>query len=290
MIARLTLQLLRPAIDHWQGLHRWPVTLFVSVIAMSYLYNSALLQLPAWPDYIAIACWVIAGCLLLAWQIVGTLRAVNANLKFPVDVSAVYGGYITAAVAVVLVGLHMLDGVTRQLPKPIPQASLSSNLFAVSLDKTTNSVVIQGEINYGSNAALVDLIKQHPEIKRVVLDSSGGGIFVARAIAGLIQRQALDTHVDRRCFSACTLVFIAGTNRTLGPEGQLGFHKYAINLGFATQTVDAVAEQKKDLQYFRQRGVKANFVDRIFKADHNSIWRPDQATLLAASVISALPQ
>jgi hypothetical protein len=290
MIARLTKQLLRPAVDHWHGLHPWPVTLIASVIALSYLYGAALLQLPTWPAYIAVPCWIIAGCLLLAWQIVGTLRAVNANLKPPVDVSAVYGGYITVAVAVVLVGLNMLDGVTRQFPKPIPRALMSSNLFAVSLDKATNSALIEGEINYGSNAALVDLLKQHPEIRRVVLDSTGGGVFVARTIASLIQRKALDTHVDRRCFSACTLVFMAGTNRTLGPSGRLGFHKYAFNLRVMTQAVDATTEQNKDLQYYRQRGVKPDFIDRIFKADHNSIWRPDQATLRAASVITAPPQ
>jgi len=290
MIARLTQHLLRPAIDHWQGHHRWPVTLLVSVIAMSYAYNAALLQLPAWPAAIAIACWVITGLALLAWQIVGTLRAANAHLKSPVDASAAYGGYITALVAVVLVGLNMLDGITRQLPKPIPRALMSSNLFAVSLDKATNSAVIQGEINYGSNAALIDLLKQHGSIKRVVLDSTGGGVFVAREVAALIKRRAMDTHVAHRCFSACTLVFMAGTNRTLGPTGRLGFHKYAFNLRVMNQAVDAAAEQKKDLEYFRQRGVKPAFLERIFKTDHNSIWQPDQATLRAAAVITATPR
>ena len=34
MIARLATQLLQPAIDHWQGRHKWPLTLIVSVVAM----------------------------------------------------------------------------------------------------------------------------------------------------------------------------------------------------------------------------------------------------------------
>ena len=118
MLARLTQQLLRPAIDHWQGQHRWPATLLVSVVGMTYLYYQVLLQLPLLPDAVAIACWVIIGCALLTWQIVGTLKAVNLSMVPPADVSSVYGGYVTILVAVILVGLNMMDGITRHLPKP----------------------------------------------------------------------------------------------------------------------------------------------------------------------------
>lgn len=290
MLARLTQRLLRPAIDHWQGQHRWPMTLLVSVVGMAYLYYQALLRMPLLPDSVAIACWVIIGCALLTWQIVGILKAINLSMVAPADVSSVYGGYITILVAVVLVGLNMMDGITRHFPKPKPQALLESGLFKVSINQTTRTISMDGELNYGSNAALVDLLKRYPKTKRILFNSEGGHIFAARIMAQQIQQRGLDTLVSANCFSACTIAFIAGAKRTLGRKARLGFHRYAFANRFAVQTVDAAAEQQKDLQYFRSRGVKPDFLKRVYDASHDTLWQPDHATLYAAAVITDRPK
>ena len=174
-------------------------------------------------------------------------------------------------------------------PNPQPQALLESNLFKVSINQTARSITIDGELNYGSNAALMDLLEQHPKTERVVFNSEGGRIFAARIIAQQIQQRGLDTHVDAKCFSACTIAFIAGAKRTLGRKARLGFHRYAFANRFAVQTVDAVAEQQKDLDFFRTRGVKPDFLDRVFDARHDSLWQPDHATLHAAAVVTDPP-
>lgn len=290
MYPRLAQQLLRPAIDHWQGQHRWPATLIISVVGMTYLYALALQQLPHLPDSIAIACWVIVGSALLTWQIVGTLKAARLSMVAPADVSAVYGGYITALVAVILVAINMMDGVTRHFPKPVPQALLESTTFKISIDAEQRAITVNGELNYGSNAALEDLLAQHPDVTLLVLDSEGGRIFAARIVAEQISKRGLDTHVAGRCFSACTIAFMAGRRRTLAPEAQLGFHRYAFASRFAVQTVDAAAEQQKDLAYFRARGVRPDFLKRMFDARHDTLWRPDAETLHRAGVITALPK
>ncbi|MGI9480695.1 MAG: hypothetical protein ACR2PI_28690, partial [Hyphomicrobiaceae bacterium] len=255
MLARLTQQLLRPAIDHWQGQHSWPVTLLISVVGVTYLYYLALKQLSDLPDVIAIACWVVVGLALLTWQVGGILRAVRLSSVPPSDVSAVYGGYISILVAVVLIAINMMDGITRHMPQSTPGALLSSNLFDVSIDPDKKSITLRGELNYGSNAALEDLLARHPGTERVVFDSIGGQIFAARTIARRIERLGLDTHVEERCYSACTIAFIAGTRRTLGPQGRLGFHRYGYANRFLVQTVDPDTEQQNDLRFFRARGV-----------------------------------
>lgn len=289
MLARLTSQLLRPAVDHWQGAHRWPVTLLVSVVGMTYLYYLALKQLPDLPAYVAIGCWVLAGAALLTWQVGGILKAIRLSSVPPSDVSAVYGGYISILVAIVLIAINMMDGITRHLPQAKPGALLSSNLFDVSADLDAKSITVRGELNYGSNAALEDLLGRHPGTERVVFDSAGGQIFAARTIARRIERLGLDTHVDEKCYSACTIAFIAGTRRTLGPNGRLGFHRYAYANRFLVQTVDPDTEQANDLAFFRARGISQDFLDRVFEAGHDSLWRPDPATLHAAAVITAMP-
>ena len=289
MLGRLIQRLLRPAIDHWQGQHRWPVTLLVSVVGVTYLYYAALKQLPPVPDAVAIACWVVVGLSLLVWQIVGTLKAVNLSMLPPADTSSVYGGYITIVVAVVLVGLNMMDGITRHLPKPKPLALLETSLFKISIDDTAQAITIDGELNYGSNAAVIDLLTRFPGTRRIIFNSKGGHIFAARSLARQIEQHGLDTHAGANCFSACTIAFIAGTRRTLAPKARLGFHRYAFANRFAVQTVDAAAEQQKDLDYFRSRGVQPDFLKRVYDASHDTVWQPDRATLYAAGVITELP-
>lgn len=294
MFARSVHWLLGPVVahvvDHWHGAHHWLLTLVFSVIGAVILYSFALDRLPAMPPAAAIACWVGAGLVLLVWQVTGVIRAIRANLEAPADVSAVYGGSVTILVAVLLLGLKMMDGVTRYLPKPEPGALLVSNLFAVGIDAASGVVSVKGELNYGSNAALADVLKRHPGAKRVVLASEGGQIFAARTMARQIEERGLDTHADGDCFSACTIVFMAGRNRTLGVDGRLGFHRYAISNRFAVQTVDPEAEQGIDLAFFRRRGVKPAFLKEVFQAGHRNIWRPGHKALLAASVITAMPQ
>ena len=159
-----------------------------------------------------------------------------------------------------------------------------------NISKGPGHIAIDGELNYDCSAALEDTLKNVSEVERIVLHSTGGQIFAARAMARRIERLRLDTHVDGDCFSACTIAFMAGANRTLGPHGQLGFHRYAFANRFRVQTVDPVAEQEKDRQFFLARGVRSDFLARVFEADNSQLWRPDHETLLAASVITAAPR
>lgn len=286
MLARLATQLLQPAIDHWHGRHAWPLTLIVSVFAATYLVALVLQPLTATPAYVAIPIWILAGCALLTWQVVGTLRAVKENLVPPADIFAATGGYATILVAVILVAFKTLDGISVQIPMPPPQTTMSSATYRISLNKATASVAMIGELNYGAAAALADTLKNQPNLRRVILNSTGGHIFAARAIAMAIQSHKLDTHVENNCFSACTIAFIAGATRTLAPEGSLGFHRYAFASQFNTPTIDPLAEQERDRRFFRSRGVSNAFLKRMFDAEHHRLWRPSHATLRAAAVLT----
>ncbi len=288
MIVRLSKRALQPAIDHWQGRHAWPLTLIVSVLGATTMYSALLWQMPLTRPGVAIAIWITTGVLLLTWQITGTLRAVRASLSPPSEPWSVWGGYATVLVAVVFVGLKMLDGVVRHLPKPVPQAALRGNTYAVILDEAARLATIRGELNYASLAAITDHLTQRPKIRRLILDSAGGQIFAARAIADQIEKLGLDTHVDNRCFSACTIAFMAGRKRTLGPNGRLGFHRYAFQGRLQVETIDPLAEQQRDLAYFLSRGVSSDFTQRMFDAGHDHIWRPDPSVLIAASVITGV--
>jgi hypothetical protein len=64
----------------------------------------------------------------------------------------------------------------------------------------------------------------------VALGSPGGSVSEALAAGAEIRRRGLETTLWGNCYSACPLVFLAGTKRTIwSPYPELGFHKIALN-------------------------------------------------------------
>jgi len=92
--------------------------------------------------------------------------------------------------------------------------------------------------------------------------------------------------INRARPSVCTLVFVAGRTRSLGPEGRLGFHGYKIESKFRVQTLDIAAEQSRDRAYFRSRGVAAWFLDRAYRTLPPGLWVPSRDALRKSRVIS----
>ena len=60
----------------------------------------------------------------------------------------------------------------------------------------------------------------------VLLNSLGGNVVEALAIGQAIRNAGLDTAILNQavCASACALIWLAGINRYLAPEGLVGFH------------------------------------------------------------------
>lgn len=83
-----------------------------------------------------------------------------------------------------------------------------------------------GDVEPGFSDKLKTVILDNPQVKYVALGSGGGS--VAEAIdAGLfIRDRGLNTQLWNNCYSACTIVFIAGVNRQIwSPYPDLSFHQ-----------------------------------------------------------------
>ncbi|MBE7184436.1 MAG: hypothetical protein INR68_08535 [Methylobacterium mesophilicum] len=65
-------------------------------------------------------------------------------------------------------------------------------------------------------------------VKVVALDSPGGSLHDAIAMAKLIRARKLDTRVGdgAQCASSCPLAFVGGVNRTAAPKASLGVHQF----------------------------------------------------------------
>jgi hypothetical protein len=288
MVARIIHFLVSYPSAHWHGHHAIALTLLVTVVGLRCLTAVLLPFLPEAAGLAAIGAWIAANVVVLVWQLGGAWRASERHLALPPDMLAAVGGYFTMLVATVLAVIQTVDGVSRLGPRPTlpPGIEAAGSAMILPVGTDGRSVRISGDLSYEVNTALEAALAQHAGIATVELDSSGGQIFAARAIARTIARHRLDTYVSHRCYSACTLTFMAGQRRGLGQDGQLGFHQYAIPGDMRVKIIDIAAEQAKDRDYFASRGVTEAFLRRIFQVRHQQIWVPGRDALKNGRVIT----
>ena len=150
-------------------------------------------------------------------------------------------------------------------------------------------------------------LKTNPQITKLILNSWGGYIDAAYEISDLIIDYEIDTHVIGRCESACTIIFLAGENRTIEKGSWLGYHQgfweaeSIKEYYFSEKTYmdwndefefsewlysDTQSEILKDMEYLIERGVEPLFAIKTLTASSDDMWYPRRKELRAAGVIT----
>ncbi|NRP13399.1 MULTISPECIES: hypothetical protein [unclassified Aliiroseovarius] len=234
-----------------------------------------------------------ADLLCLIWQSIGYFRSAERNLRELGSVLPLWAGMIALIIAVFasLSQWWALALQTTPFLSDEPYAEMRNRHYAAQYDLFAEGEVVQltGVIALGATRDLQHLLQTHPDVTRIELDSDGGHIFEARGIARLVLEQKLDSHVTRRCSSACTLVFVAGQRRLLAPGARLGFHGYALGEAEKLPRFDIAAEQERDRSFLRSRGVSETFLARIYQSGPDEIWFPSVEELEAAGVVTQSP-
>jgi hypothetical protein len=161
-------------------------------------------------------------------------------------------------------------------------------------------------IGYIDARELRQILRDHPEITTLELNSDGGGIQAALEMAAVVADFGLNTVVTERCDSACTLVFLGGETRILERGGRLGFHSaswgrdsmidyYEENresngwldeFAFASWVYEeGMREFNKQLEFMISRGVDVQFIIRAAYVNFSDIWYPTRAELMQFNVI-----
>lgn len=267
------------ATNHWRGRHPARVSLFGVLIGLGLVLHLLFGVLPHSLPASVVALIIAAAAAILIWQIIGTLRSCERNLGGG-DMMLYWGCYMAAIGAALVMAVDLTSLVSASAganPPPKPQV--------VTLEVQGDTILIEGFIGFRTHTALQTLLDT-PDMTytKLRLNSDGGRIFAARAIANALILHNIDTEVTGRCASACTLVFLAGKQRRLLAGGQLGFHQYLQTSGI--QFLDTREEQEKDRAYFKARGVSEAFVSAMFQAKHQDIWFPSRAELRAAGILT----
>ncbi len=121
-----------------------------------------------------------------------------------------------------ILGAAMLGAACLAASAPAGAAEVRSE----SAGSRSGTLVLSGIIEAGDDAKVTAALAREPRPTTLVLSSLGGNVQAALAIGTLVRRDGLRTAVATRavCASACGLVWLAGTSRTLGQDGHVGLH------------------------------------------------------------------
>lgn len=268
------------AINHWRGLLPTRLSLIGVLIGIGIALHFLFGMLPASLPFTAVAVIVAMAGLILIWQIIGTLRSCERNLKGGGDMILYWGCYAASVAAALVMALNVTSLISATTgANPLPEQ------HKLQLEVRGDTILIDGFVGFRTHTALLELLEMPKNPYTTLrLNSDGGRVIAARAIGNAVILHDINTEVTGRCASACTLIFLAGKRRHLLEGGQLGFHQYLQTS--SVQVLDTADEQEKDRAYFRTRGVSETFIASMFQAKHQDIWFPDRATLAAAGIVT----
>jgi len=284
-----------PISRHWHG--HYSLFLTAAVFLVGIRASIGILQSLVQPylHAIALALWLALSLLVLVWQTVGGWRACDNHAREGGGVVTGWVGYAALLLTVTLALFQLIDGVSNRIEL---QPAAMKDPVELKVSNENSVVWVDQPLDWPLFAAFKTLLLQHQTIKTVVLNSAGGRVFTARGMALLVEQYELDTHVDEYCYSACTIVYLAGNKRTLNSGAELGFHRYSMQEGHQAgsalqgqvQSIDIEKQLEKDKTYFINRGVSREFVNSIYQANSDSLWKPNRQMLIDAGVTtSAFP-
>ena len=268
-----------PVTTHWRGRYMLLPTILFTVLILRVLLGWVQTTVPV--DIIIF--WIALTLAIFIWQLVGTARAADNHLKDSGNIIALVGAYFMLLVLFALTAVQVADALTSRA-----SSGPETNPLRL-LTVTSNDTVVQIEDNltWDVYTAFNSTLAAYPHIKTVKLESTGGFVFAARAIALNIMEHKFNTHVDSYCYSACTVAFLAGQRRTMSYLAELGFHRYKLETPGQPELIDVSEELEKDKIFFAERGVSGFFIDQVFKAEHSDLWKPDRGVLTEAGVLSS---
>ena len=149
----------------------------------------------------------------------------------------------------------------------------------------SNDIEFLGEMNVGSADDLAEVLASHPYARLIHLNSPGGEVAEAHRMVRMVGSRHMTTVVDKLCASACTLVFLAGTERIIAPGTKLGFHSFWAPGISQTELAQLM---RTDRDFMAAAGVKPAFIDKAFAVSSDSVWFPEDDELKAAGVVTQI--
>ena len=271
--------------DYSLGRSYWVNTFLVLLFAPALgLILAPLLQdLPARYSSAAVLALTVLGLLAWVWAISGTWASANKHVQ-----RGGKGGWASAAKVIIVLGIfrtvvdvgNMSESFDEHWrvalgDQPGPQ-------YTIEVSGDGKSVVFEGGINDGAAEALTRALDMAPAVNTVVFNSMGGWVREGNLVANIISQRDLSTYVEGECTSACTIAFLAGRDRVVGPNAHVGFHQF-MSVG---EPGGDEGDQTMARAVYERAGVSREFINRIVATPSEQVWYPAHNELLAENVIT----
>ena len=278
---------------HWRGNYS---------LAFSFWFNFALLNVvihylellvtlpfsasPRTHLYTTVIYFVCFRFVVYPWQAIGVLRACERALteyRNFVWIRSAQAIVVLGIVAIFVEGLALIRVGASLFT--VVESSVDEKSYLLTLEDNNRTIRLSGSIDFGITRDLAGLLEHHTDVERIVLDSRGGPVSEGRGLAVLVRGKELHTYSLKGCSSACTIAFVGGKKRLLGPEAKLGFHRYRLDSKNVFPFLDLDDEFKKDLAFYASQNIDTAFLDKVYEIRHSDMWFPSHEELLQAGVI-----
>ncbi len=219
------------------------------------------------------------------WSIVGIFR--SAQHRILLGRRVFWPHVARMAVAAGLVSLAVQYGY-YYVPQMIEYGRIALNqdvmtkIDAAVIDDG-RTLALRGSFGTGSARLVGDTLARNVKIRRVNLNSNGGRKLEGDQVAALVKSRRMATYVEGRCESACTFVFLSGTDRAATPTARIGFHRTS----FPGLTSSQQLEADNDLRVtYSAAGLSQDFIDNILRTPADQIWYPTHQELVEAGVVT----
>ncbi len=155
----------------------------------------------------------------------------------------------------------------------------------IKVSTNGDEISLDGNITSGVSKKLRQTLEATPNARKLLLKSHGGRILEALAMVDLIKARRLDTRVVEDCESACTLLFLAGAERSASPLAAIGFHQPDFP-GLSSQQRDSMIQSNRE--DYRAAGISDEFIDRIMATSPEQMWYPTGDEMTEAGVLNTI--
>lgn len=284
--------------SHWHGMQSLSRSFWVNNVLLSLPLGFALGGLMSWiglngESLQRSAIAVLLGWPLLllinTWCIVGAWRASRDYLQIGGSALWTLLARLSLAAGALQTLLALMFGLLPQLGDYWQMARGIDPIGHATIKAAADgrSIELRGAIGMGDADRLQRQLAGSPQVRTLDLASPGGRLHEAERIAGMLRGAGFATRAVGDCESACTLIFLAGTQRQLLPGAQLGFHRAS------TGSFNPIFDEAANLHLassYRQAGLPESFIERTVRTPADRMWYPRSGELLAHALIAAPPQ
>lgn len=257
-------------------------TIIIGIITMTVEYID-FTNNPVMPSILIILMWVTI-ILLTPWILVGLWKSASNHISQ-------YNKYFWPIIVKILAIIGWVQFVVISYQAGIPQIIEFSKIvlgkdsipkYNISILNDGKELEISGGIRFGLTNEIEKYFIKYPNIKVLHLNSIGGRISESHKLYNFLKDKKLTTYTSLGCSSACVNVFLAGEYRFVSKNAYLGFHQP----GFAGMSESDLYDTiRKEKNFYLDKNINADFVNKIFSTPNDDIWQPSHFELLNAGMI-----